>query len=103
MSNDEKFDKEGIRVGDFHIRPTPVIGTSDRLDTPESRERARNEEDDAEAARRNVGDATGELSLAEAREAVDASIEEARARVDGATVVPILLRDPLTGKVVGEL
>lgn len=103
MSKDDgKLPKEGLRVGDFHIRPAPALSTNDRHDTADSGERARRKEDDAEDARHDGGEATGEASRADAEAAVDASIEEARARASGATEMPILLRDPLTGKVIGE-
>jgi hypothetical protein len=106
MSDDEKeqgvhVELDGIHVGDYVMRPVPAGGTDDHLDTPQNRDRARLDDPDASATQ-YVGDVTPAASPA----AVDASIEEARARAAGAAgevPVPIVVRDPITGEPIGTL
>jgi hypothetical protein len=87
---------DGIHAGDFVVRPVPAFGTDGHLDTPASRERDR-QKDERPAASAAV------VPLGEGGE-VDASIEEARARLQGDGLpIPIILRDPLTGKPIGSV
>jgi hypothetical protein len=113
--NDPSLHLDGLHVGDFVMRPVPATGTDGHLDLPETRERDQRAEDEARAAR-----AAGEVApshplrdptlpaptqvipLGEGGD-VDASIEDARERAGDATPMPILLRDPLTGKVAGSM
>ncbi|WP_437640840.1 hypothetical protein [Sorangium sp. So ce854] len=104
---DLKKDLQGLRVGDFQVGAVPVGGTSDALDTEANRERARRAEEDKRAAQ---FDGSGEGAREDAAEpaeevmaAVDASIQEARARLKSGAEeaeVPILLRDPATGATI---
>lgn len=110
---------DGIHLGDFVFRPTPTTGTDDRLDTPEGRERARQREEDARAAQRAgvtgnghpianpLHPAAGPVLPAGEGGAVDEAIATSRAAAgdtpDDDPEVPILLRDPLTGNVIGSV
>ncbi len=106
------IDLNGVRVGDFHVQIVPATGTDDHLDTPQNRDRAEQAQEDEEAAKHSADVVpehplpdpahpapTPVIPLGEGGD-VDASIEEARARVSDETPIPILLHDPLTGKVV---
>ncbi len=121
MSDDDKpaLKMDGLHVGDFVIRPVPSFGTDDHLDTPEGREADRQKEDDARAAQHSEATdpphpivnplhpaPTPVIPFGEGGD-VDASIEAARAaagvgQTPGEIPIPILLRDPITGKVVGS-
>lgn len=114
---------DGVRAGDFTLRIVPATGTDGHLDLPESRERAERALEDEEAAKQagtvapeppldlehlaqagsqaSPGPPTPVIPLGEGGD-VDASIEEARARAANEAPIPIVLRDPLTGKVVGS-
>jgi hypothetical protein len=106
--------RDGLHVGDFVICPTAQTSTDDHLDTPENRERDRQTEEDDRAARHDGCappsypsiEPTGEpvIPLGEGGD-LDVSIQRARARVHGKDElpIPILLRDPLTGKPVGSV
>jgi hypothetical protein len=106
MGEDQKpkIALDGVHVGDWVIRPVSATGTDGHLDTPASRERDRQGEEDARAAQHRVPDAVP--APVQAAEDVDASIEAAReaSRGDGPEdlPIPILLHDPLTGKVIGS-
>jgi|HubBroStandDraft_4_1064222.scaffolds.fasta_scaffold1212241_1 hypothetical protein len=98
---------EGVRVGDFVLRPAVSLSTDDHLDTNENRERARQEEDDARAAQQAGVVAPGGLDLlhraappAPAHTALDDALDEARARLDGTADMPMILHDPVTGEPV---
>jgi hypothetical protein len=109
---------DGIHLGDFVIRPAPATGTDNHLDTPEGRERQRQRQEDARAAQQAgvtgnghpIADplhpAAGPVLPAGEGGVVDDAIETSRA-VRGDTpddpTVPILLRDPLTGNVIGSV
>ena len=95
---------DGIHVGDLVIRPAPAFETDGHLDTPASRERARQKDEDARTAQHAEGDpAHATPAPADAGDDVDASIRAAREAPAGEApdAVPILLHDPLTGKVIG--
>jgi hypothetical protein len=94
--------KDGIHVGDVVVRPGPAFGTDGRLDTPESRDRDRRKEEDERAAQHAAGTA-GAVPDPLAGEGLDDAIAEARDRVAPAPEVPIILRDPVTGELVGKL
>lgn len=104
---DLKKDLQGLRVGDFQVGAVPVGGTSDALDTEANRERARRAEEDKRAAQfggsvEGAGEDAAEPAE-EAMAAVDASIQEARARLKSGEEdeeAPILLRDPVTGATI---
>ncbi|KYF65787.1 hypothetical protein BE11_17440 [Sorangium cellulosum] len=105
--SDVKKELQGLRVGDFQVGAVPVGGTSDALDTEANRERARRTEEDKRAAQfggsvEEAGE-TAQEAAEEATAAVDASIQEARARLKSREKdedVPILLRDPATGATI---
>lgn len=97
-----KTPKSPAIIGDSVIRIVPALSTSDTLDNEVNRERARRAEDDARAAQHSAGDEESEAGRASAEAAVDASIEEARARAANGTTVPILLRDPVTGAIIEQ-
>lgn len=105
---------EGLRIGDFVLQAGPALATDDSHDNPQNDERRRAGEDDARAAQHSVegGEApawsVGPRALAQRSsldDAIDAARETAREAAgadNGAiTEVPILLRDPLTGAVIG--
>jgi hypothetical protein len=99
--------RDGIHVGDVVIRPVPVRETDDHLDTSAGRERDRSQEEDAHAAQHSAGEPppapAGIVPVGEGGD-VDASIQAAREAVQGAgeLPIPILLHDPLTGKIIGS-
>lgn len=99
--------KDGLHAGDFVIGVTGRRSTDDDLDMPQDRDRARQEQEDERAARHDPTDSgappTGAAEKAKAD--VDASIEDARAAhpPPGETSVPIFLRDPLTGQIIGKV
>jgi hypothetical protein len=102
----------GLHIGDFVLGLAPARHTDGHLDDPEGRERERQQEADERVAEHSGDPSTKvpppEASPAEAQAAadLDASIAAARAAQAPASVgapVPILLRDPLTGKVIGSV
>jgi hypothetical protein len=108
--------RDGAHAGDFVIRPVPSFGTDGHLDTPASRERTRQREDDTRAAQLGgvtapahpladpLHPAAAVLPLGQGGD-VDASIEAARSALEGDSPddvpIPIILHDPLTGKPIG--
>lgn len=104
----------GVRIGDFVVTPAVAFATDDRHDDFRNDERLRGREEDARAAQQS-GVAPPERPdllhpkprpVAPAGE-LDAAIEEARAeaaaaRADPGAEIPILLRDPVTGEVIGR-
>ena len=97
---------DGVHVGDLVLRVVPTTGTDGHLDDPASRERDRRAEEDRRAAQRPgevpVGPVTDATTQAAAD--VDASIAAARAaQAPGEAAMPILLRDPVTGEVIGSI
>ncbi|WP_438011173.1 hypothetical protein WME89_22365 [Sorangium sp. So ce321] len=101
MSDSKKTDLMGLQVGDFQVAAVPVVETSDALDTEANRERARRLDEDKRAAQfgRSI-EGAGEPAPEEAEAAVDASLQEARARLGSGEDVPILLHDPVTGATI---
>ena len=94
---------DGLHAGDWVVSIAPTARTDDHLDDPERRERGRQKEDDAHAAQHG-GEGEVEPAQTQAAEDVDASLAAARAaQAPDEVPVPILLRDPLTGKVIGEV
>jgi hypothetical protein len=105
MSDDpRKSSKTGLRVGDFNVRPTLSVRTDNSLDTEANRERARRAEEDKRAAQHSPGASDGseyDETDDAAQAAVDQSIEEARRRLAGPNEdIPILLHDPVTGRII---
>lgn len=105
MADDpKKASPKGLKVGDFYVRPTLSVRTNARLDSEANRERARRAEEDQRAAQFGGGigedegpsEATEQAALA----AVDQAIEKGRAEAAAGEEIPILLRDPVTGRVI---
>lgn len=100
----KKVSPKGLKVGDYYVRPTLALRTNATLDNEANRERARRAEEDQRAAQFDGGigedegpsEATEKAALA----AVDRAIEKGRAQVAAGEEIPILLRDPVTGRVI---
>ncbi|WP_437664385.1 hypothetical protein [Sorangium sp. So ce1182] len=101
MSDSNETDLMGLQVGDFQVAAVPVGETSDALDTEANRERARRLEEDKRAAQLGgCVEGAGEAKQEAAEAAVDASLQEARARLRSGEEAPILLHDPVTGATI---
>src|SRR5689334_8731513 len=105
-SDDERsrFERGGVRVGDFVVRATPAFATSAEHDTLRNTERAERARDDARAAQANGVVAPAFPALGPSprpiapRSELDDALDAARAEAaDPEQEVPILVRDPVTG------
>lgn len=99
--------KDGLHVGDFVIGVAPRRSTDDDLDGPQERDRARQKLEDERAAQHSGNAAPGgppSDAAAQATADVDASIEAAREAQNAREEppFPILLRDPITGEIIGK-
>jgi len=94
---------DGLHLGDWVLRAVPATETDGHLDDPESRERRRQQEADQRAAQHGDGGAVVP-AVTQAGADVDASLAAARAaQAPPGAPLPTLLRDPLTGKVIGSV